>query len=1021
MKKIKNFDFPLVLLTLMVQAISLGHAKDVFSICWKGNRQESNLWLNGTSLKNLWKNNHMAALSVPLSVENNVSLRYAGILRSWTFTISSDPKQTKVHGTLKPTERPTKTTQDFLDLLTPTDVFPCENHTWFFYQEENFFLAFGHSVRYPIRVLYRSPTAFLLSWSSGRPAFAANSHAVGLYYSDRNAYQLLKREEMENNPHHVTSLESCTPYVVCVDTETDFIVTCLPTLTDPVIPRDFKVSSLNSSSITLTWNFPEELYYSFFVLTSFYLDGLNHVVKEVPQRHAADDFAITLHDLPPCSRVLFGLQTVCQAGTETRYSGMIETDGNIAHSSIEDLRQTSFGPENYTLSWMVSALSTISKFNIYHQGVLQGATFSTDYVVTGLTPCQFYHVRVEALCGDGVLMSTETLPVHTGPRGVLELRYRTNDSKAFWIPGSQSSALTFFYQLSLENGPVLREDNLTETQLQLPGLETGKKYVLGLWERCDGRWLSGRTELCFAVDRSIYGFLARGVGLDSIKEDQAEEMYLLRMVVPGSIPEDVGDEMTEVEAVMVESIRDLLLEFFSEVRPSIRVEEMGMEPATESQKTQVQLMLFDSSHRDDDMPLPVQFHKDYIRSKHSAYVSLRGGILYWDGPDLCAPSNGAVCPQNSQCVNTLGSHHCACRNGYYDVSAALQDPVPSYPVCNEKGIFSQCLDKVMIGGVAKAYLNAYIGGKVEVALNNATCPVEETAMLFHFRTPRLGTECGTKRRVNQTHMEFQNTLAVRATKDKAITRRDLKVIWKCVYPLHYIRDAHVSIDLKWFKAYSLVHFNSSLQLGLTMDLFGDRSFSEGYRQFARMEPEDTLYFQVALDAEVSFASNVLLHVESCWATETSDPQDEVQGLFLKDGCPIDHTFRWLSVNGVAPKTRFAMQMFHMPEELPLYFHCLASICGLKENCTKNCTNPQRAKRAANILMDAKSERAAVVSAGPLSVSRQISRVTKTSWTENKMIMMIFILAGLVGILGLAVLLVSVAKAVVVYNAQRLNK
>lgn len=51
--------------------------------------------------------------------------------------------------------------------------------------------------------------------------------------------------------------------------------------------------------------------------------------------------------------------------------------------------------------------------------------------------------------------------------------------------------------------------------------------------------------------------------------------------------------------------------------------------------------------------------------------------------------------------------------------------------------------------------------------------------------------------MNKTHIEFQNTLAVSLTKEEAISRRDLKVIWKCVYPLHYIRNAHVSIDLKW--------------------------------------------------------------------------------------------------------------------------------------------------------------------------------------------------------------------------------
>lgn len=51
--------------------------------------------------------------------------------------------------------------------------------------------------------------------------------------------------------------------------------------------------------------------------------------------------------------------------------------------------------------------------------------------------------------------------------------------------------------------------------------------------------------------------------------------------------------------------------------------------------------------------------------------------------------------------------------------------------------------------------------------------------------------------VNKTHIEFQNTLTVTLTKEQTITRRDLKVIWKCVYPRHYVRNAHVSVDLEW--------------------------------------------------------------------------------------------------------------------------------------------------------------------------------------------------------------------------------
>ncbi|XP_077401021.1 uncharacterized protein LOC144035305 [Vanacampus margaritifer] len=1018
-----SFWFP-ALFTLLTQGISLGHTGDVsFSICWIDlNKEEifGNLWLNGTALKNIPARAKLVSLTIPPSVENNVTLEYAGDLKSWTITVSPGTKQVKVSGHQGLSDVKDVTAQEVLENVPSTDVIPCENGTLFFFQDDNFFLAIGHSGRHPTKVEARFPAALRLSWTGvGQPAPVGSNRTVTVYQHDQDSFQMLSRNPFTDSHYDITSLNSCTFYVVCVDSEDDYLVTCISTSTEPDNPRNFQVSSWNGSSISLTWDLPENLGFSFFLLTSFYLNGTDHVVEEAPTWIEGGDFVFTLSGLQPCSRVRFGLQTVCQKGIELYYSEMIQIDGNTAHSRIKALRQTSFGPDNYTLSWVVSNVPPpVLRFNIHHGDTLHGITYATDYKVEGLLPCQLYQARVDAMCGDGVLMSTKTLQVHTGARGVFELRYRTNGSVALWIPGTSISSLSFLYKLSLENGSVLQMDNLTVTKLHLRGLDAGKTYVLELWEQCDGGWESQPTVLCFTVDNSTYGFLVRGVALDYIDEDQAEEIHVLRMVVPGPLPDDVDDEMSEATTVMVESVQNILLKMLSKVRPPIRAEVTSMEPATAMNKTLVQLMLFDASHKDDDMPLPVMFHMDYIKSRDNANVSVRGRVLHWDGPDLCAASAHTLCPQNSQCINTLGSFHCACNSGYYDVSAVLQPPVPSHPLCNEKGIFSQCLENEMTGGVAKPYLTAYIGGKVEVVLNNATCQVEQSEMLFHFRTPRHGSQCGTKRRVNKTHIEFHNTLAVSLTKEETISRRDLKVIWKCVYPLHYIRNAHVSVDLKWFNTYSLVEFNTSLQLGLTMDLFSDKSFSSSYREFASMDPEDTLYFQVALDANASFPSNVLLHVESCWATETRDPQNEVQGIFLENGCPIDYTFRWLSVNGVAQKSRFALQMFHMPEELPLYFHCLAGICGLKESCTKNCTGPRRAKRAATRMMDVKpnSKRAAVVSAGPLIVSRDASRVKRSSWNDS--LTMISITVGLVGILGLAVMSVSATKTVMALHTRQ---
>lgn len=87
---------------------------------------------------------------------------------------------------------------------------------------------------------------------------------------------------------------------------------------------------------------------------------------------------------------------------------------SLVHSEIENLWQTSSGPDNYTLSWVVRNTSSISVFRIYHQGALHYTTLLTSHTVASLLPCSQYSARVEALCGDSVVMSSKTVCARTG-------------------------------------------------------------------------------------------------------------------------------------------------------------------------------------------------------------------------------------------------------------------------------------------------------------------------------------------------------------------------------------------------------------------------------------------------------------------------------------------------------------------------------------------------------------------------------------------------------------------------------
>lgn len=47
--------------------------------------------------------------------------------------------------------------------------------------------------------------------------------------------------------------------------------------------------------------------------------------------------------------------------------------------------------------------------------------------------------------------------------------------------------------------------------------------------------------------------------------------------------------------------------------------------------------------------------------------------------------------------------------------------------------------------------------------------------------------------VNGTHIEFKNRMSVSLSAEEIISRKDLKIVWVCVYPRHYVRNSQVGV------------------------------------------------------------------------------------------------------------------------------------------------------------------------------------------------------------------------------------
>ena len=84
-----------------------------------------------------------------------------------------------------------------------------------------------------------------------------------------------------------------------------------------------------------------------------------------------------------------------------------------------------------------------------------------------------------------------------GPRGVLNLTYRSQDSTVWWTldPPLES----YLYQLSFDNDTEISSGLVSEPLVHLPGLTSDVAYKLVVWAECGGQWQSEPALLCFVA------------------------------------------------------------------------------------------------------------------------------------------------------------------------------------------------------------------------------------------------------------------------------------------------------------------------------------------------------------------------------------------------------------------------------------------------------------------------------------------------------------------------------------------
>ncbi|XP_035257520.1 uncharacterized protein LOC118218895 isoform X6 [Anguilla anguilla] len=928
--------FILSLLIALQLSSSLGSCSSpVFSVCWvlnvsaSANRPDTKIWLDSNELTPIGSKGKLVSLIVTTLDVHTLRADYEGISHVWNFSVVSD--SINVSSAHRTAYLPPSRSGEALKAFQPNEVFPCENDTHYLYQKEDFIIALGHTHRFPLRAESRGASTLLVSWRGSPHVPPDPLHRVALYRPDLDGLAVLCNETTRRGHYRFAGLDGCRSYVACVEMALGPAVLCLTALTDPDVPRNFRVTAWDSNSVTVGWDCPPSDPASgltAFLLTVFHVDGSGHVLEERSFRHTLGSPVFTVGSLPPCSRVQLGLQVVCQSTGQSRLSRMVLSDGN------------------------------------------------------------------------------------SGPGEVLDLRFRQKDSIALWS-GRSGVGVAFLYRLSERGGPSVRKGRLAGPPLPLPGLRPGSPYDLEVLPECEGGE-RGAPAVLYFIPEEVPGSAPNDAPGDILlprvvdSADQttgrlglqvhlpSHEMFL---VVPWTMPPSLEDPRAEARVLLEGIIKSKLQNLLSKFWPKAEVQLISFEDSERKTKTKITFESFDVSSQDGVVILRPEEQLQHIISLGHAHITVTDDSIYWDDPDECDSPALNKCSSNSVCINTLDSFTCVCEPGYYSLSPILS------PACHEKGMFTLCLKDHVSGGISKPFLIHYFGGNVTVVLNDGRCSINETDKFYYYRITGAPSQCGGQTLINRTHVELRNALTVTLSSGRSITRRDLKVLWTCAYPLLQTSTARMKPGLDWVTSHSVVQVNSSRLLEISMALYSDSSYAYNYTGPVELPSAEQLYIQVTLHCEDSLAYNMSLQLESCWATQTADPQEEKKAFFLKGGCPNDRTFRWFLRSSSPQRKRFSVQMFTMSDHSHIYLHCLSRICSQDEICTMNCSPRQNQK----VRRDLPDKLTAILSAGPISAAKR----KLTNWPGAQI--MLSVAGGLIGLFFLTALGVRAAHAITQLN------
>ncbi|KAM9341566.1 pancreatic secretory granule membrane major glycoprotein GP2 [Symphorus nematophorus] len=223
----------------------------------------------------------------------------------------------------------------------------------------------------------------------------------------------------------------------------------------------------------------------------------------------------------------------------------------------------------------------------------------------------------------------------------------------------------------------------------------------------------------------------------------------------------------------------------------------------------------------------------------------------------------------------------------------------------------------------------------DLHLNDPECRGVEVGDDYVFSIKTNLSDCGTIMASDDTHIMFINTIHNNDT--DIITRNYINITFVCRYPINYMVQQPNGENMIKVDVRTITLNTEDGNFSVSMLLYKDEAFEDRWTTVPSLTLDDDIFVKVFM-----IPAHLMLRIERCWATPTSDPYSNIQYTFIRDSCPVLSNEQTLSVlkNGQGPEAMFRIQMFKFVggSYTNVFLHCNVQIChNSVGQCQPNCS------------------------------------------------------------------------------------